>query len=82
VAAMILNPHAQARAQQELDAVVGYLTLPRISDRERLPYTRGLINEIFRLYPVVPLGEHFLVQEVYNKRFNLIRLRLCLLPIH
>ncbi|CUA71551.1 Premnaspirodiene oxygenase [Rhizoctonia solani] len=49
VAAMVLNPHVQAKAQQELDAVVG-------QDKERLPYIRNLIDEVLRLYPVVPLG--------------------------
>jgi hypothetical protein len=57
VAAMVINPNAQARAQQELDTVLGHTTLPRISDRERLPYIRNLIDEVLRLYPVLPLGE-------------------------
>ncbi|KAH7333662.1 cytochrome P450 [Rhizoctonia solani] len=56
VAAMILHPHAQARAQQELDTVLGHAVLPSISDKERLPYIRNLIDEVFRLYPVAPLA--------------------------
>ncbi|CAE6467170.1 unnamed protein product [Rhizoctonia solani] len=56
VSAMVLNPHAQARAQQELDTVLGQGILPTISDKERLPYIMNLIDEVLRLYPVVPLG--------------------------
>ncbi|EUC54101.1 cytochrome P450 family protein, partial [Rhizoctonia solani AG-3 Rhs1AP] len=56
VAAMVLNPHVQARAQQELDTVLGQGILPRISDKERLPYVRGVVNEVLRLYPVLPLA--------------------------
>jgi len=56
VAAMVTNPHIQARAQQELDSVLGPAALPSISDKERLPYIRNLIDETFRLYPVAPLG--------------------------
>ncbi|GAB1525372.1 cytochrome P450 2 sub U member 1 [Rhizoctonia solani] len=56
VAAMILNPDVQEKAQRELDGVLGYTTLPEMSHKEQLPYTRNLIEEVFRLYPVVPLG--------------------------
>ncbi|CAE6411307.1 unnamed protein product [Rhizoctonia solani] len=58
VAAMVLNPHVQARAQDELDTVLGPAVLPSVSDKERLPYITNLIDEVLRLYPVLPLGEH------------------------
>ncbi|CAE6477727.1 unnamed protein product [Rhizoctonia solani] len=57
IAAMVLNPHVQARAQQELDTILGPATLPSISDIGRLPYTRNLIEELWRLYPPFPLGK-------------------------
>ncbi|CAE6365872.1 unnamed protein product [Rhizoctonia solani] len=60
IAAMVLNPHAQARAQQELDTVLGQVKLPSISDRERLPYIRNLIDEVLRMYPIAPLGKRCL----------------------
>ncbi|KAH7333686.1 cytochrome P450 [Rhizoctonia solani] len=75
VAAMVTNPHAQAKAQLELDAVLGQAVVPKISDRERLPYIQNLIDEIFRLYPVAPLGNvwamgrdprHYQDPEVFN----------------
>ncbi|CAE6411293.1 unnamed protein product [Rhizoctonia solani] len=60
VAAMVLNPGVQVRAQEELDTVLGPAVLPSISDRERLPYIKNLIDEVLRLYPVFPLGKHYL----------------------
>ncbi|CAE6503274.1 unnamed protein product [Rhizoctonia solani] len=56
VAAMVKNPIAQAKAQEELDHVLGPLTLPTLSDKERLPYVRNLIQEVMRIYPVIPSG--------------------------
>jgi cytochrome P450 len=54
---MCLHPHVQAKAQQELDAVIGTGRLPQIADRESLPYVNACVREMLRLYPVVPLGE-------------------------
>ncbi|KAH7335701.1 cytochrome P450 [Rhizoctonia solani] len=56
VAAMVQNPTSQAKAQEELDHVLGPLTLPTPSDKERLPYVNNLIQEVMRVYPVVPSG--------------------------
>lgn len=53
---MVLNPHVQERAQQEIDTVLGPVTLPKISDRERLPYVNNLIHELLRWHPVAPAG--------------------------
>ncbi|KAF8749674.1 cytochrome P450 [Rhizoctonia solani] len=54
VAAMVLNPHVQAKAQQEIDAVLGPMKLPKVEDEERLPYVRNLILETLRWHPVLP----------------------------
>ncbi|KAB5591977.1 hypothetical protein CTheo_4563 [Ceratobasidium theobromae] len=56
VAAMVLNPQVQARAQEEIDTALGPNTLPTMSDRERLPYIRNLILEVMRWSPVNPTG--------------------------
>ncbi|QRW23962.1 3-methyl-2-oxobutanoate hydroxymethyltransferase [Rhizoctonia solani] len=37
VAAMVQNPSAQLQAQKELDHVLGPVTLPTVTDKERLP---------------------------------------------
>ncbi|CEL59155.1 O-methylsterigmatocystin oxidoreductase OS=Aspergillus flavus GN=ordA PE=3 SV=2 [Rhizoctonia solani AG-1 IB] len=63
VLAMVLNPHVQANAQRELDTVIGRATLPNTSDKERLPYIRNLVDEVFRLYPVFP----FAVPHAYSQ---------------
>ncbi|CAE6406418.1 unnamed protein product [Rhizoctonia solani] len=54
VAAMVLNPKVQAKAQEEIDRVLGTLKLPTIADEERLPYVRNLILETLRWHPVLP----------------------------
>lgn len=47
--AMTLHPDARNRAQAEIDAVVGRDRLPTFADREHLPYTEALVQEVFRL---------------------------------
>ncbi|KAF8815498.1 putative monooxygenase [Phlegmacium glaucopus] len=54
--AMILNPSVQAKAQAELDAVVGKNRLPLIGDKPDLPYIRSIVAEVFRWAPALPLG--------------------------
>ncbi|KAJ7746731.1 hypothetical protein DFH07DRAFT_587249 [Mycena maculata] len=56
--AMVLQPDAQRKAQNELEVVLGYSTVPRLVDRPRLPSTEALtgISEIFRMYPIGPVG--------------------------
>ncbi|KAJ1300368.1 hypothetical protein OPQ81_005187 [Rhizoctonia solani] len=57
VAAMVINPEAQAKAQAEIDSVLGYATrLPTTTDEAQLPYIRNLILEVLRWQPVVPTG--------------------------
>ena len=54
--AMILNPRVQAKAQAELDAVVGKDRLPLIGDKPDLPYIRSIVAEVLRWAPPLPLG--------------------------
>ncbi|QRW23946.1 cytochrome P450 family protein [Rhizoctonia solani] len=64
VAAMVLNPDVQLKAQKELDTVLGPTSLPTMSDRERLPYMRKLIQEVLRWQPVAPTGvQPFIVSK-------------------
>ncbi|QRW26306.1 cytochrome P450 family protein [Rhizoctonia solani] len=62
---MVVNPDVQAKAQQELDSVLGHATLPKMSDKNRLPYIRNVIDEVFRLYPVLPMEA---ISDVLEKR--------------
>ncbi|KAJ7033902.1 putative monooxygenase [Mycena alexandri] len=54
--AMVLNPAIQAKAQKEIDAVIGQDRLPTIADRQSLPYVRSIVTEVFRLNPAIPLS--------------------------
>lgn len=45
---MVLFPHVQAKAQQELDSVIGTDRLPLWEDRQNLPYIRGVVEETLR----------------------------------
>lgn len=55
---MSLFPEVQKRAQAELDSIVGGDRLPNFADRSNLPYVDGLVKEVLRWNPVVPLCEH------------------------
>ena len=54
--AMLAYPETQARAQAELDAVVGRARLPTFADYHNLPYIRAMVKEVLRWRPVGPLG--------------------------
>ncbi|CAE7211710.1 unnamed protein product [Rhizoctonia solani] len=56
VAAMVLNPDIQAKAQKEIDSVIGSDTLPKMTDRNRLPYIQNLVLEVMRWHTVSPAG--------------------------
>ncbi|CAE6475041.1 unnamed protein product [Rhizoctonia solani] len=72
VSALVMNPHVQAKAQQELDTVFGQAVLPSILDRERLPYIRNLIDEVSRLHPILPLAlPHVCFQEDTYRGYNI-----------
>ena len=53
---MMRYPEIQERVQREIDAVVGRNRLPRISNRQDMPYTAAVILELQRLSNIVPLG--------------------------
>ncbi|CCM06848.1 uncharacterized protein FIBRA_09153 [Fibroporia radiculosa] len=53
---MVMHPVVQARAQAELDTVVGKTRLPTFDDRERLPYLQCVISEVFRWGVATPVG--------------------------
>ncbi|KAK0450589.1 cytochrome P450 [Desarmillaria tabescens] len=61
--AMLLYPEVQAKAQAEIDAVIGDDRLPRFDDRERLPYVNALAVEVTRWHAVAPVGLPHCVSE-------------------
>lgn len=46
--ALVVDPVIQARAQAELDTVIGRNRLPDFGDREKLPYIQCIVLEAFR----------------------------------
>jgi cytochrome P450 len=53
---MLAYPETQARAQAELDAVVGRSRLPTFADYPHLPYIRAMVKELLRWRPIAPLA--------------------------
>ncbi|KAI0337053.1 cytochrome P450 [Trametopsis cervina] len=53
---MCLHPEVQHHVYEEMLAVVGRERLPTLEDRAHLPYLSACIQEMFRMYPIVPLG--------------------------
>jgi len=53
---MAICPSVQAKAQQEIDRVIGTKRLPTCADRERLPYVDAMVKEVLRWHPVAPMG--------------------------
>ena len=53
---MLAYPETQARAQAELDAIVGRGRMPSFADYPHLPYIRAMVKEVLRWRPVAPLG--------------------------
>jgi hypothetical protein len=58
---MVLYPEVQARAQEEIDFVIGKNLgrLPGWDDRPSMPYVDAVIRETLRWFPVPPLGKYF-----------------------
>ena len=70
--AMVLHPEVQARAQAEIDQVVGRDRVPNAADEKNLPYTRAIIKEIERVHNPFWLGTPHLSTEDFNYRGHLI----------
>ncbi|KAI1792350.1 cytochrome P450 [Ganoderma leucocontextum] len=66
--AMAMYPAVQRKAQAELDAVVGEDRLPRLSDRDSLPYINALYNEVLRWKVVGQLA--FPHQSLEDDEYN------------
>ena len=46
--ALVLEPSVLARAQREIDRVIGFDRLPSIEDRDSLPYIEAMVRESLR----------------------------------
>lgn len=53
---MVKHPEAQRKAQEEIDRVLGVGRIPDFEDRERLPYTDAIWQEVMRWNTIGHLG--------------------------
>ncbi|SJL07070.1 related to cytochrome P450 CYP2 subfamily [Armillaria ostoyae] len=68
--AMLLYPEVQAKAQAEIDAVIGDDRLPRFDDREHLPYINALVLEVTRWHTIGPTGiPHCVTEDVVQSDY-------------
>ncbi|KAK7682347.1 hypothetical protein QCA50_014552 [Cerrena zonata] len=68
--AMTLNSSIQAKAQEEIDKVIGNSRLPTIADRDNLPYINALVKEVFRWNSITPLGmPHRVIRDDIHKGY-------------
>ncbi|EMD42231.1 hypothetical protein CERSUDRAFT_110763 [Gelatoporia subvermispora B] len=69
--AMMVHPEVLAKAQAEIDRVVGGDRLPNFEDRKSLPYIDWVVWECLRWIPVTPLGiAHASIHDdVYNEYY-------------
>ncbi|XP_051114783.1 flavonoid 3'-monooxygenase-like [Andrographis paniculata] len=63
IAELIRNPKILAKAQQELDAVVGKDRLVTEDDLSQLTFLQAIVKENFRLHPSTPLSLPRISQE-------------------
>ncbi|KJZ73928.1 hypothetical protein HIM_06596 [Hirsutella minnesotensis 3608] len=80
IAAMVMFPEVQARAQEEIDRVVGRDRLPCLEDRNQLPYVQALIVEVARWYAATPMGVPHMAQEDIVYGDHIIPKGACLMP--
>ncbi|MED6132702.1 hypothetical protein PIB30_021390 [Stylosanthes scabra] len=55
LARMVMHPEIQAKAQSEIDTVVGYDRTINDLDLQNLPYLRAIVKEALRMHPPGPL---------------------------
>ncbi|XP_067391702.1 cytochrome P450 2J2-like isoform X2 [Emydura macquarii macquarii] len=53
---MAIYPDVQERVQAEIDRVIGQSRQPAMDDRDNMPYTNAVINEVQRISIIVPLN--------------------------
>ncbi|KAK0452985.1 cytochrome P450 [Desarmillaria tabescens] len=72
ILAMLANPEAQRRAQEEIDVVLGPGELPRFVDENSLPFVSAVVKEVLRWKNVTPMGiPHALTAEDVYQGYNI-----------
>jgi cytochrome P450 len=65
---MVLYPDVFAKAQAELDRIIGPDRLPDLSDRDSLPYLDAIVTETFRYVSSNNISTFSLIQ--HDVRWN------------
>nr|XP_016850311.1 PREDICTED: cytochrome P450 2C23-like [Anolis carolinensis] len=61
---------SQEKVHKEIDRVVGQGRMPTVKDRNQMPYTTAVLNEIQRLADVVPMNlPHFVTQDTHFRGY-------------
>ncbi|OAA78163.1 Cytochrome P450 [Akanthomyces lecanii RCEF 1005] len=70
--AMVMFPDVQAKAQREIDTVVGSSRLPELQDQDQLPYVSAVVKEALRWFPITPMGvSHVNEEEIEYAGFTI-----------
>jgi Cytochrome P450 len=72
ILAMVLYPEVLAKAQEEIDTVVGNSRLPTFADRSSLPYIECIMSECLRWAVPVPMSETVIQFSAYRHRLKFI----------
>jgi len=68
---MVKYPDVQAKAQAELDSVIGRETFPTFNDEGSLPYLNAVIKECMRWLTIAPMAlPHVLTADDEYKGFK------------
>ncbi|KAH7320333.1 cytochrome P450 [Rhizoctonia solani] len=71
IIAMAMHPEIQAKAQAEIDSVIG-LRLPELADQDSLPYVQCIIKEVTRWRVPAPMGMgHSCIQDDTYKGYHI-----------
>ena len=61
ILAMVHHPEVLAKAQAQIDEVVGSSRLPSFDDRAKLPYIECIFKEVLRWGAAVPLSRSHII---------------------
>ncbi|KAG8752266.1 hypothetical protein FRC12_012051 [Ceratobasidium sp. 428] len=69
---MSIRPDIAAKVQAEIDSQVGRDRLPTLNDRESMPYTEAVLQEVIRCNPVFAFGlEHCASEDLQVRGYKI-----------
>lgn len=68
---MVMHPEVQAKAQDEIDTIIGPGRLPVFGDEDSLPYLSAVVKECLRWQTALPNGipHRLTADDHYNGYF-------------